>query len=116
MEPPAITGGLLKKNYNRLGPCALMWVDRYFHTHQAKRIRRELKRLKFFSGWLYRGIVRKIGEKADLQAVFSTELSLAQRLLILQRQDKNKRYSLCALFTACYPILIHSNPNHGRPG
>ena len=94
-------GVRLRQNYNRLGPRALMWVGRYFHARQAKRARREIKRLKVFLGRVYRDIVRTISGKADLQAAFSAELDLAKRLLGQQRQDKNKLYSLHAPEVEC---------------
>ncbi len=91
----------LRQNYNRLGPRALMWVGRYFHARQARRARREIRRLKIFLGRVYRDTVRKIEGKAELQAVFSSELGLADRLLTQQRQDKNKLYSLHAPEVEC---------------
>ena len=63
-------GVQLRQNCNRLGPRALMWVGRYFHARQAKRARREVKRLKVFLGRVYRDIVRAISGNADLQAAF----------------------------------------------
>ena len=94
-------GVRLRQNCNRLGPRALMLVGRYFHARQAKRARREIKRLKVFLGRVYRDIVRTISGKADLQAAFSAELDLAKRLLGQQRQDKNKLYSLHAPEVEC---------------
>ncbi len=94
-------GVRLRQNCNRLGPRALMLVGRYFHARQAKRARREIRRLKVFLGRVYRDIVRKISGKAELQAAFSAELDLAKRLLVQQRQDKNKLYRLHAPEVEC---------------
>lgn len=94
-------GVQLRQSYSRLGARALMWVGRYFHARQVRRARREIRRLKTFLGRVYRDTVRKIKGNAELQAVFSSELGLAERLLTQQQKDKNKLYSLHAPEVEC---------------
>lgn len=50
---------------------------------------------------MYRVTDWEIEGKAELQAAFSSELGLADRLLTQQRQDKNKLYSLHAPEVEC---------------
>jgi IS5 family transposase len=91
----------LRQSYSRLGRQALLKVGRYFHARQARRARREVKRLKTYLGRVYRDIARKIENQMNLRPVFLPELALAERLLTQQRQDKNKLYSLHAPEVEC---------------
>jgi transposase, IS5 family len=94
-------GILLRQSYRRVGAQALLKVGRYLHARQGKRARREIKRLKTYLGRVYRDIIRKIEDKADLKALFQSELGLAARLLVQKKKDKNKLYSLHAPEVEC---------------
>jgi transposase, IS5 family len=91
----------LRQSYRRVGAQALLKVGRYLHARQGKRARREIKRLKTYLGRVYRDIIRKIEDKADLKALFQSELGLAERLLAQKKKDKNKLYSLHAPEVEC---------------
>ena len=97
----ATFGVRLRQSYRRLGRQVLLKVGRYFHARQARRARREVKRLQTYLGRVYRDIARKIADIPEIRAVFLPELALAERLLTQQRQDKNKLYSLHAPEVEC---------------
>ena len=98
----AVTHGLrLRQSYSRLGRQALMKVGRYLHARQVRRAAREIKRLKTYLGRVFRDIVRKTEDRAELRAGLLPELALAERLLTQQKKDRNKLYSLHAPEVEC---------------
>jgi len=94
-------GVVLRQSYARKGPQALFKANRYAHARQYRRMRSRVKKLRTYLGRVVRDIERKITRQADKQAVFAPELALAKRLLVQQKQDKNKLYSLHAPEVEC---------------
>jgi IS5 family transposase len=66
---------------------------RYSHARQAKRARREQKKLWFYLGRVVRDIERKCQESGSL---LTTMLQRAKRIFTQKRDDKNKLYSMQA--------------------
>ena len=64
-------------------------------------MRREVKTLRTFLGYVVRDIERKTASNPTLQGQFAEELSLAHRLLKQQLHDRNKLYSLHAPEVEC---------------
>ena len=66
-----------------------------------KRARRVIKHLRTIVGRVVRDVERKIGSSANLAEIFTPILSQTKRLLVQQRKDKNKLYSLHEPDVAC---------------
>lgn len=94
-------GITLRQSHTRLAKKAAAKAARYAHAKQYKRMRRELKRLRTYLGRVYRDVCRKIGGQPELEARFARLLGLIERLLVQQRSDKNKLYSLHAPEVVC---------------
>jgi IS5 family transposase len=88
----------LRQSYERLGKRALIMQGRYSHARQAKRSRREQKKLWLYLGRVVRDIERKCQEPAPLLA---TMLQRAKRIFTQKRDDKNKLYSMQAPEVEC---------------
>lgn len=88
----------LRQSYQRKGPQAVLKAGRYAHARQMKRMGKEVKRLRTYLGRTIRDIERKT---EGLSIPLKTELELANRLLVQQRHDKNKLYSLHEPHVAC---------------
>lgn len=91
----------LRQSYARLGPRTLKKGSSYAHARQFKRAKKATKKLKTYLGRVYRDVLRKILHDPDLHAEFHEELELVERLLIQERTDKNKLYSLHAPEVEC---------------
>ena len=91
----------LRQSYRRVSKKAVAQSGRYFHARQAKRARREVKRVKTYLGRVYRDISRKIAGDAFLEEAFSEALAMAGRLLEQKKEDKNKLYSIHAPEVEC---------------
>lgn len=88
----------LRQSYLRLGKRALIMSGRYAHARQMKRAKREKKKLKNYLGRVYRNILRCCPQP---DAQLAELLHNAKRLLLQQRHDKNKLYSLHAPEVEC---------------
>ena len=88
----------LRQSYLRLGKRALIMNGRYAHARQMKRAKKEQKKLKNFLGRVYRNILRNCPQPDEQLADL---LHSAKRLLMQQRHDKNKLYSLHAPEVEC---------------
>jgi len=88
----------LRQSYERLGKRALIMQGRYSHARQAKRAKREQKRLKLYLGRVIRDIERKCQKPGPLLA---TMLERAKRVFTQKRDDKNKLYSMQAPEVEC---------------
>ena len=88
----------LRQSYERLGKSALIMQARYSHARQAKRARREQKKLWLYLGRVIRDIERKCKEPAPQLA---TMLVRAKRIFTQKRDDKNKLYSMQAPEVEC---------------
>ena len=92
----------LRQSYLRKGKQALFMQHRYAAASQMRRARRELKRTKIYLGRVYRDILRKLpAQSASVHEVFAEPMRLVARLLVQQRHDKNKLYSLHAPEVEC---------------
>jgi len=94
-------GVVLRQSYARTGPEALLRAHRYAHARQLRRMRRQVKKLGTYLGRVVRDIERKISGQAHQQAAFADELAMAKRLLVQQRHDRDKLYSLHAPEVEC---------------
>jgi transposase, IS5 family len=88
----------LRQSYKRLGKKALIMQGRYSHARQAKRARREQKKLWLYLGRVIRDIERKCQEP-DFQ--LTTMLERAKRIFTQKRDDKSKLYSMQAPEVEC---------------
>lgn len=91
----------LRQSYARIGPRTAMMAGRYFHARQAKRGKREVKKLKTILGRIYRDVGRSLAHRPDACTLFDPVLELVDRLLKQERHDKNKLYSLWAPEVEC---------------
>jgi transposase, IS5 family len=96
-------GVVLRQAHTRLAKRAAAKVARYAHARQMRRMRRELKRLKTYLGRVYRDVARKVAASSDpaLNGHFARLLGLVERLLLQERHNKNKLYSLHAPEVVC---------------
>lgn len=88
----------LRQTYERLGKTALLMQGRYSHARQAKRARREQKRLRLYLGRVIRDIRRKCQQPDEQLAIM---LERAGRIFTQKRDDKNKLYSMQAPEVEC---------------
>jgi len=94
-------GIVFRQSYERVSKTALMLSGRYLHARQAKRARREVRRLKTWLGRVTRDIARRISGDGFLEEAFSEPLSKARRLLGQTRESKDKLYSIHAPEVEC---------------
>ncbi|MCG8604985.1 IS5 family transposase [bacterium] len=88
----------LRQSYRRLSKQALAKQGRYSHARQMKRSRKMTRKLKTYLGCVARDIARKSPQPDD---ELKELLAMAERLLLQQRQDKNKLYSIHAPEVEC---------------
>ena len=88
----------LRQSYHRVGKKALIWQGRYASARQGKRARAQQRKLKTYLGRVVRDIRRK---HPDPDASLQILLHRAERLLVQQRKDKNKIYSVHAPEVEC---------------
>jgi len=88
----------LRQNYCRVAKRALSKQGHYSHAKQYRRARKETKRLKTMLGRVYRDILRKINEPDDALAEL---LKRAEELLLQEKNDSNKIYSVHAPEVEC---------------
>ena len=95
-------GVRLRQSYARVGKHALIAYQRYAHAKQFKRANRALRRVRTYLGRVFRDIVRKTKDDANLRQVFAEPPSLAFRVRH-QRQNQRGRkvYSLHAPEVEC---------------
>jgi len=84
----------LRQSYVRVGKRASVKAGRYAHAKQFKRMRRELRRLRTWTGRLIRDIERKTPAPGSRDEELSALLDLCQRLVDQKPGDSNKLYSL----------------------
>src|SRR3974390_2416217 len=85
---PGKHGVRLRQSYARVGKHALIAYQRYAHAKQFKRANRALRRVRTYLGRVFRDIVRKTKDDANLRQVFAEPLSLAFRV---RHQRQNQR-------------------------
>jgi len=88
----------LRQSYERLGKRAFIMQGRYNHARQAKRARREQKKLWLYLGRVIRDIERKCREP---EGALATMLERAKRIFHQKRNDTNKLYSMQAPEVEC---------------
>lgn len=88
----------LRQTYERLGKKALILQSRYSHARQARRARREQKKLWLYLGRVIRDIERKCQEP---DTTLATMLERAKRIFTQKRNDSNKLYSMQAPEVEC---------------
>lgn len=91
-------GVKLRQSYRKVGKKALIMQGRYSHARQMKRAARQTRKLKTYLGRVVRDIDRKVVDKDE---VLVGLLSVAERLLLQQKKDKNKLYSVHAQEVEC---------------
>ena len=85
------SGIALRQSYVRVAKRASVKASRYAHAKQFKRMRRELRKLRTWTGRLIRDIQRKATSLSD---PLKTLLTQSQRLRDQRQDDSNKLYSL----------------------
>lgn len=88
----------LRQSYVRVAKAALAKQGRYSHAKQYKRARKMTKKLKTYLGCVYRDISRK---ETDPDKDLEKLLRLACRLLLQEKNSKNKLYSIHAPEVEC---------------
>jgi len=88
----------LRQSYVKVAKKALIMQGRYSTARQSKRAAKQTRKLKTFLGRVVRDIERKAVDKDE---ALSELLARANRLLVQQRQDKNKLYSVHAPEVEC---------------
>ena len=88
----------MRQSYRRLSKQALAKQGRYSHARQMKRSKKMTRKLKTYLGRVARDIERKVPEP---DAQLGERLVMAERLLLQQRNDKNKLYSIHAPEVEC---------------
>jgi IS5 family transposase len=91
-------GLVLRQTYIRKAPQALKQQSRYAHARQFKRAKKCTRQLKTWLGRMVRDIRRKADE---IDKPLETFLTRADRLLMQQRDSKNKLYSIDAPEVEC---------------
>jgi transposase, IS5 family len=95
-------GVRLRQSYLRIAKHAAMMAGRYAHAKQFNRHRRQLRLLRTRLGRIIRDIRRKIGGKADLEAVFEWPLTRANQIRSQQQRQRGwKLYSFHAPEVEC---------------
>src|SRR5712691_5931162 len=95
-------GVRLRQSYARVAKRAAMMAGRYAHAKQFNRHRRQLRLLRTRLGRIIRDIRRKIGGKADLEAVFEWPLTRANQIRSQQQRQRGwKLYSFHAPEVEC---------------
>ena len=91
----------LRQSYRRVSKNALVDCGRFFHARQAKKAKRQIRKLKTYLRRVRNDIARKIAGRATLEREFAAYLSLADRLLTQKKDDKKKLYRLHAPEVEC---------------
>ena len=97
----AKSGVGLRQRYADVGPRRVQRASRYGHVRQYRRMRTEIKKVRTYLGRVVRDIERKLSADQTRAALCQQELSLAKRLLVQQRHDKKKLYSVHAPEVEC---------------
>lgn len=92
----------LRQNYNRLAIDLMRKISGYGHARQYKRMQNALKKLKNYTGRVYRDMLRHYATK-DQEMPFKIKelLTMANKLLTQSRESKDKLYALHAPEVAC---------------
>jgi len=91
----------LRQSFIRLAVRSRREAARLIHTGGHKQALREIRRLRIFTGRLYRDIARKIEGQPHLEQAFAPVAEPILRLLAQKQNDKNKIYALHAPEVEC---------------
>jgi IS5 family transposase len=91
----------LRQSYLRKGKHALIGTQRYAAAGQYKRAKKPLKQLKTYLGRVIRDLERKLGMQPNVAKCVQDLLDRAKRILLQQRHDSQKLYSMHAPETEC---------------
>jgi IS5 family transposase len=91
----------LRQSYTRMGKYAFIGYHRYAAAGQYKRAKKPLKQLKTYLGRVIRDIERKLLLQPEIAKCFRELLDRAKRILMQQRHDSQKLYSMHAPETEC---------------
>jgi IS5 family transposase len=91
----------LRQSYRRVSKTALVDCGRLLHARQARKARRQIRKLKTYLRRVRNDIARKIAGNAELTEKFGEALAMADRLLAQRKEDKKKLYSLHAPEVEC---------------
>ena len=92
----------LRQSYTRKGKQALFMNNRYSAARQARRARRELRRLKVYLGRVHRDLQRQlVMQSTAVQEQSVALMSTVTRILAQQRADHGKIYSVHAPEVEC---------------
>jgi len=100
----------LRQTYQKEDRMLAIKVGRYAHAKQFRRMRRAVKKLKGHLGRVYRDLLRKLPEQANLTEYQQRCIHHASRLLKQTRNSKKKLYSLHAPEVDC----ISKGKSHKR--
>jgi len=84
----------LRQTYTFLSKKASRKSSQYAHARQMKRARKQRNKLKTYLGRMKRDIERKIYGNEILKAIFDSTLEIIGKLLIQEKNDKKKIYSI----------------------
>lgn len=101
VQEPKRAGMGLQQSYTLLAVQAFLLNERYGKAKQMKRARRMQKRLKVYRRRGVSGYERKLVAGSAHQEAFSAWLPRIERILILQRHDQHKLYSVHAPKVEC---------------
>ena len=92
----------LRQSYTRKGKQALFMNNRYSAARQARRAKRELRRLKVYLGRVHRDLQRQLNAQCTaVQEQNAALMSRVARILAQQRTDHGKIYSVHAPEVEC---------------
>jgi len=91
----------LRQSYTFLSKKALRKAVQYAHARQMKRAIKQRSKLKTYLGRIKRDIERKISGNDYLKNIFDPTLEIIGKLLIQEKNSKNKIYSIHEPFVEC---------------
>ena len=92
---------VLRQTYTRKSKKSLLMQNRYRHARQLKRANKELRKIKMYLGRVTRDMDRQTIHIQVRDKELTRLLELSYRLLVQQRKDTNKIYSLHAPEVEC---------------
>jgi IS5 family transposase len=91
----------LKQSFERIGKQSLIMQGRYSYAKQMKRAKKEIRRLKTYLGRLLRDVERKATVELKNNLRYPHLVSLIKKLLLQEKESKNKLYSFHAPEVEC---------------
>lgn len=91
----------LKQNYKRLAKKVFFQGNNYVRAKQMNRAQKEFRKLKVYLRRVKHQIQKHLENKPELQKYFSDLIEKVDRVLIQQKEDKNKLYSFHAPEVEC---------------